>query len=87
MCKQCGTGMSVQNGKCVCDDSTLKLNPDGECSLCEVAGCESCSANDSSTCLKCIDCSAMLNGGECECPSVYGIDLSYPMNETGFCFL
>ena len=87
VCKQCFTGMSVQNGKCVCDDSTLKLNPNGECSFCDVIGCESCAVGDSGICVKCTDCSAALNGGECECPSVYGRDLSYLMDETGFCFL
>ena len=71
--------MSVSDGKCVCDDATLKLNPDGQCALCEVEGCESCAVGDSSVCVKCVDCSAVLKGGVCECP------LGYTMSDSGVC--
>ena len=87
VCEDCETGMSVQNGKCVCDNSSLKLDFNCQCSLCEVDGCEVCAINDSTTCVKCLDFSALLNGGECECPSIYGLNSSYSMNKTGFCFL
>ena len=65
MCKQCGQGMSWSDGKCVCTDENLRVNPNGECAVCSVEGCESCAVGDSSTCVKCVDCSAKLSGGMC----------------------
>ena len=79
--------MNIQKGKCVCDNATMKLNPDGVCSLCEVAGCESCAVNDSSTCVQCTDCSAVLKEGSCECPMGYVLDEYYYMDENGSCIL
>ena len=71
--------MSVQDGKCVCDDAALKLNPNGQCALCAVDGCESCAVGDSATCVKCTDCSATIQGGVCECA------VGYVMKDDGVC--
>ena len=36
VCGQCDVGLVVSQGVCVCEDTSLSLNGNGECELCNV---------------------------------------------------
>lgn len=43
----------------------------GKCDYCEVKGCRTCVEGKISTCAQCLDCSASIKDGKCECQSGY----------------
>lgn len=65
-CQVCIAGATESAGSCVCDGEFEKVNSLGECSLCLVSGCASCTLN-MNVCARCMDDGASIVEGECVC--------------------
>ena len=68
----------VIDGVCTCPTGK-RMDADGFCQTCNVAGCVKCSGDD---CIDCIDDSANLEDGKCVCPKK-----NETINFLGYCFL
>ena len=81
MCGVCEDATALpRDGQCVCEKFFEKINAQGKCEPCFVAGCNECVVSQNMTCSKCLDDSATLDGnGKCRCPE------GSHMNEDGHC--
>ena len=65
-CHQCyDSQATIENGQCVCP-AGYELNDEGLCSVCSVANCESCSADDENFCREC-ESGFKAEDGKCVC--------------------
>ena len=81
VCETCAAGTTAAGDGCECTAVGEKINPNGVCEVCGVEGCASCAEGDSTVCVQCEDCSAVLANGLCLCGS------GYFMNAEGSCKL
>ena len=80
MCGVCEDATALpRDGQCVCEKFFEKINADGKCEPCFVAGCNQCAVGQNMTCEVCLNETATEIDGKCKCPD------GFHMTEDGHC--